>query len=169
MKGFTTVLIVIAAFMGVAFMAPTKFGHINSSELIGLMPETKTAQEELEAFIEEVKNQLDEMQVEYNVKLKDYQDNFEKMSDLQKETKEKELSDLQNRAYEFQNSVNQRVQQQQAKLFEPITKKAKDAIKKVGDANGYLYIFDISSGAVIYFSAESSDVTALVKKELGLQ
>ncbi len=169
MRRITTILIVFVALASIAFMAPTKFGHINSNELISLMPGTKTAQESLDTFMEEVRNQLDEMQVEYNVKLQEYQDNMETWTALTKENKEKELADLQQRAYEFQNSVNQRVQQEQTKLFEPVSKKAKDAIAKVGEANGFLYIFDVSGGAIIYFSKESQDILALVKKELAIQ
>jgi outer membrane protein len=169
MRRLATVLIVFAAIAGMAFVAPTKFGHVDSQELINAMPETKKAQTDLDAFIAEVKNQMDEMQVEYNQKAKEYQDKSATWTDLTKENKEKELSDLQQRAYDFQSSVNQRVQAQQAKLFEPIQKKAMDAIKKVGAANGFIYIFDSGSGAVVYFSSESQDVLPLVKKELAIQ
>ncbi len=168
MKNLSVVLVAIITFAGLAFMVPTKFGHIDSQALISSMSETKDAQKQLDAFMEEIRNSLDEMQVEYNQKLKDYQDNEANWTDLQKENKQKELADLQQRAYEFQQSVNQRVQQKQAELFDPIRKKAIDAIKKVGEQNGYIYIFDISGGALLYYSSASQDVLPLVKKELGI-
>lgn len=168
MKNLSVVLIAVIAFAGLAFIAPTKFGHIDSQALISSMQETKTAQAKLDSFMSEIRNQIDEMQVEYNQKLKDYQDKQATWSALTKENKEKELADLQQRAYEFQQSVNQRVQQKQAELFQPIKEKALKAIEKVGETNGFIYIFDTSGGALLYHSSVSQDVLPLAKKELGM-
>ncbi len=168
MKRFSVVLVAIIAFAGLAFVVPTKFGHIDSQALISNMSETKAAQAKLDSFMSEIKNQIDEMQVEYNQKLKDYQDKKASWTDLTKENKEKELSDLQQRAYDFQQSVNQRVQKKQAELFEPIKTKALNAIKKVGETNNFLYIFDTSGGMLLYHSSASQDVLPMVKKELGM-
>jgi outer membrane protein len=50
-------------------------------------------------------------------------------------------------------------------LVEKITK----AIKEVGAAGGYLYIFDTSSGIPYISETLSTDVTAAVKTKLGIQ
>ena len=39
MKRIVTLLVVITCVLGTAFAQTLKFGHINSQELIGLMPE----------------------------------------------------------------------------------------------------------------------------------
>jgi outer membrane protein len=42
-------------------------------------------------------------------------------------------------------------------------------IKDVGEENGYLYVFDLSRGTIIYFSEQSEDILQLVIKKLGLE
>jgi Skp family chaperone for outer membrane proteins len=42
-------------------------------------------------------------------------------------------------------------------------------VKKIGEAGGYVYIVDISTGAVSFVNpALSTDITAQLKKELGI-
>ena len=52
-------------------------------------------------------------------------------------------------------------------MFKPILKRIDTAIKAVAKEYGYFYIFDSSSG-VLLFVPESRDVTNLVKKKLGM-
>ena len=52
--------------------------------------------------------------------------------------------------------------------MKPIVDKANATIQKVAKTNGFIYVFDISTGAVTYFSDQSIDILPLVKKELGL-
>ena len=75
---------------------------------------------------------------------------------------------MQQRAQEFEQTAQQDYQKQQADLMKPIIDKANATIQKVAKANGFIYIFDVSTGSVAYFSDQSIDVLPLVKKELGL-
>jgi len=52
--------------------------------------------------------------------------------------------------------------------MKPVIEKADSAIKKVAKANGFTYIFDTSTGVILYFSEQSVDIGPLVKKELGI-
>ncbi|NQU81339.1 MAG: OmpH family outer membrane protein, partial [Bacteroidetes bacterium] len=70
---------------------------------------------------------------------------------------------------EFTNNAQQELQQQEAQLIQPIVMKAENAIKDVAKENGFTYIFDLSRGAVIYFSEQSEDILPLVIKKLGLE
>ena len=59
------------------------------------------------------------------------------------------------------------MQKKQAELFEPVHKKAQDAINKIAKAAGYLAVFE--SGTLVYFdAAQLVDIAPLVKKELGI-
>jgi outer membrane protein len=50
-----------------------------------------------------------------------------------------------------------------------IVEKVMAAVKKIGEAGGYVYIVDISSGAISFVNpALSTDITAQLKKELGI-
>lgn len=62
------------------------------------------------------------------------------------------------------------MQEKQVTLFTPITEKADKAIRDIGKENGFLYVFDISAGQLIYFDeSKSTNVLPLAKAKLGLK
>ena len=66
---------------------------------------------------------------------------------------------------------NQALQKASAEKMQAISSKVLDAVKSVGQAGGYVYIFQIGINEVIpYISTTlSTDVTAQVKAKLGLK
>ncbi len=145
-----------------------KIGYIDSNEILSLMPETDSLQKELKAYADNLQKQLADMMQEYQTKAQDYQNNMATMSDLIRQTKEKEIGDLQKRIQQFQNSADQDLQKKQNDLFNPVIKKVKDAIRAVGAENHYNYILDIAQGVVLYYDNGES-VLPLVKKKLGIK
>ena len=145
-----------------------KFGHINSQELLMSMPERDSSETKLKKVAKDLQEQIETLQVEFNKKYQDYLQKKATFSDAIREMKEKELSDLQQRSQEFEQTAQQDYQKQQADLMKPIVDKANAAIQKVAKANGFIFVFDVSTGAVAYFSDQSIDVLPLVKKELGI-
>lgn len=148
-------------------IAQVKFGHINTSELVLLMPETKVADESLKKYNEELTAAVTTMYEEYRKKVKNFQDNVDKLSDVQKELITNEVTDLQARIEEFQQSAQEKLSKKREDVYGPILKKAEDAIKAVAQEGKYAYIFDSSTGALVY-SNPSDDVLELVKKKLGI-
>ena len=65
-------------------------------------------------------------------------------------------------------NAQQDYQTTERELFQPIIDKAKNAIDEVAKENGYTYVIDSGSGALIYFSDTSDDLFDLVKAKLGL-
>lgn len=155
------------------FFAPTansqnmKIGHINSAEILSLMPESKTADQDLQKFGQSLEGQLKTMGAEYQSKLQEYQSKESLMAEAIKQTKEKEIVDLQNRIQEFQQTAQESIQKKKEELYTPILKKAEDAINEVAKENGYNYILDSSLGVVL-FKQDANDIAPLVKKRLGL-
>jgi len=146
-----------------------KFGHINSQDLLTAMPERDSAQVVLENYAQKLEDQLDVMNVEYNKKLQEYMAERDNLSQLIRETKEQDLTDMQQRIQRFQNTAQQDMQMKQAEVMQPIVEKAQNAIKEVAESNNYTYIFDLAGGAVLYFSDDSEDILPLVKAKLGIQ
>jgi outer membrane protein len=166
-KGFL-LLAVALLFAGAGFAQGTlKIGYIDSGKLMNEMPETDTAQVKLKQFEQTMQSQLQTMGQEYKNKVQAYQNNVGTMSDLIRQTKEKEIGDLQQRIQAFQSSAQDAIQQKQQALYQPIIKKVKDAIDAVGKEYHYTYILDVSQGLVLYYNGD--DVTPLVKKKLGLK
>ena len=159
-------LVVLFASFGYA-QTNLKLGHIDSNEILALMPETDSLQNELKNYAEYLDQQMNTMAMEYQSKITDYQENVATMSDLIRQTKEKEITDLQARIQAFQQSADQDLSTKQAELFNPLIEKVKNAINEVGRENGYTYILDVGAGAVVFFEG-GDDVLPLVKKKLGI-
>ena len=164
-------VIIVIALAGQSAMAQNfKFGHINSDELIQTMPEYDSATVKLEKFRKELVNALELMSVELNTKNDTYQKESKLLSDIVKQTKEQELIDMDKRIKDFQNNAQTQLQSKQTEVFQPIYAKVDKAIKDVGKENGFLYVFDVAKGALLYFDeAKSINVLPLVKTKLGLK
>lgn len=162
-------LILIAAVLGVSTVSAQKFARINVQEVVMAMPEFEEAQKNLEAFGKDLNEQMEQIQVEFNNKLADFQKNQATMAASVKQMRQQELEQLQQRFSEFQQIAQQDFQKKQGELLEPVQKKAQDAVNKVAKANGYIVVFDISVPSLAYIDeVQTTDIAPLVKKELGI-
>ena len=148
-------------------IAQNKFGYIDSQELLMLMPERKTAETEVANFAKSLEAQLGAMTAEYQESVQEYQANEATYTDLVKQDKVAEITGLEQRIQSFQQNAQQSLQTKEQELLEPILAKARKAIEDVATEGKFTYIFDKSSGNILY-AKESENVIALVKKKLGL-
>ena len=169
MKKRIVLSLILACFFALSSFAQkvNKFGHINSAELLGLMPERKVAAAKMDTITKEMQKQLEEMMTEYKAKQDKYVKDQPTMSAPVKATKEEELQSIGTRIQSFQQTAQESIEEQQQKLMEPIISKAKKVIEVVAKENGYTYIFDTSLGSLLYWE-ESDNVLNLVKKKLNL-
>lgn len=149
--------------------AQPKFGYVNSQEIIFSMPDIADVQAKLEKLQKDIEEQLEIIQVEYNNLLVEYQKNAASYSDSIRQTKEQQLMSLQQRYEELGKAGSQDMQNEQAKLMQPVIEKARAAIDKVGAEGGYIAIFDMAAGSLAYFDkAQMVDIAPIVKMELGI-
>ena len=160
-------LLLIFSFLTLGSIAQNKFGHLDSQELLLLMPERKSAETELSNFAKSLDAQLASMGAEYQQMVQDYQSNEATYTDLVKQDKIKEVADLEQRIQAFQQNAQQSLQTKEKELLEPILKKIETAIDNVAKEGKYTYIFNKSGGTILY-AKDSEDVIGLVKKKLGL-
>lgn len=150
--------------------AAQKLGHINADQLLQEMPETQDAQAQLEAYGKQLEKDLTEMENELQSKMQKFQQDVEMMTKLNRETKSREIQELQNRIQEYSRKAQQDLQNKQVELLSPIIEKATNAVQKVAKANGFSYIMDSSqSKAVLIYVDGGIDIMPMVKKELGVQ
>ena len=161
--------IVLGVILGISTVSAQKFARINVQEIVMAMPEFDEAQKNLEAFGKDLNEQMEQIQVEFNNKLADFQKNQATMAASVKQMKQQELEQLQQRFSEFQQIAQQDFQKKEAELLEPVQKKAQEAINKIAKANGYIAVFNTGVPSLAYFDeAQLTDIAALVKKELGI-
>ena len=155
------------ALLTLCTFAQNKFGYIDSSELLSLMPEKKKAEGELQTFAKSLESQLGAMQAEYQASVQDYQANEATYDDLVKQDKISEITNLEQRIQAFQQNAQNALQKKEQELLEPILAKARTAIEDVAKEGKFTYIFDSSMGSILY-ADENENVMLLVKKKLGL-
>jgi outer membrane protein len=173
MRNFRTIL-AVATFMLIAGFTngqEAKFGHIDLQGLIQLMPERKTAEENYNKQVKELGDEYDAQQKELQDKYKDYIAKRDSLSDIVRTAKETEIQDMQQRIQNFQQVVQQQLQQKQTDMLKPIFQKAQKAVADVAKEKGLIYVFDVNGelGTVLYHSNESLDILPLVKVKLGLK
>ena len=168
-KGFIVVLIALLAFGGSAMAQKNiKLGHINSNDLMQIMPGRDTAMALLQKEVEDLQAEMEAMKKEYETRVNDYLAKKDQLSELIRKTKESDIQAMGARIEEFQANAQKLLEERQEALLKPIVDRAKAAIEEVGKETGYTYIFDAGVGAVLY-SQDSDDVMPLVKKKLGLK
>lgn len=163
----TIVMFVVAMSTTVFGQKAIKIGHINSNELLSAMPERAKIEKDIETYATDLRTTLETMRKEYDTKVKDFQGKQDVMTEVIKNSKIKEITDLEKRITEFQQTAEADLQKKQETLLQPVIDKAKEAITTVAKEGAYTYILDSSVGVVLY-SVEGDDIMALVKKKLGL-
>jgi outer membrane protein len=174
-KIFVTLLFIsVCLLSGNTFAQATiKLGHIDSQALLTAMPESDTAQKQYDRESAEAQKTLEEIQKEFNVKYEDYLKlrNDPSTSQLILSTKEEELTTLNQRLQNFQQTAQETLNNRRIELYNPIQEKALKAVQDVAAANGFTYVFDVAPGvgSVVYKSPDSQDIMPLVKAKLGLK
>jgi outer membrane protein len=167
-KVIVIMLALIAVSTGADAQKKQKFGHIYADSLMKMMPGYDSAVIRIRAYAGELNKTLEGMNQELQSKVADYQANVNNYTPLIKQTKEKEIQDIQSRVETFQSSADEDLQKKQNQLVKPMADKAKAAIEKVAKENGYTYIFDAGLG-VLLFADPTEDIMPLVKTELGIK
>lgn len=168
MKNVLKIAIVgVALVMSSFTTSAQKVAHINLDSLITLMPESKVAQQSVQDYAKQLEQQITAMQTELQSKYEVFQKDAPNMAPIVKDSKEKELNDLNQRITDFQQQAQADYQKKSTDLSKPVYEKAKKAIDQVAKDNGYKYVLDTSTGLVLY-SEPTDDIINLVIKKLGI-
>lgn len=162
-------LFVVALFVAFSVQSQAqtpKIGHINFDELVAQMPGQDSINKALENFVGGLESQVQAMQTELEAKYGDYQASQATMSEIIRQTKEKEIMDLQQRMEAFNQQAQYEIQNKQYELSQPLLNKAQKAIQDVAKENGFTYI--INGNVQILLYANGTDIMPLVKAKLGL-
>jgi len=162
--------ILFAAFLMLAPLSlmAQKFGHFNSAEIVSIMPEYIAAQNELQSLAKQYEDDLKLQQEELQKKSEAFQKEQANLLDNVRQRREAELQDLYQRILQSKQDNELAFQKAQAEKMQAISDKVTTAVKKIGDEGGYVYIMDTTMGVPYISTKLSIDVTADLKKALGL-
>lgn len=163
------VAFLLAGISSTSMAQSAKFGHVNATFVLSKMPEYKKAMRQLTKLDSTYNLELEKLAVEINKKVDDY--NRDTISpQLLKDVKAQEIQELQVRAQQFQQRIEQDITQQQQVLIRPISNKVINAINEVAEEEGLVYVFDVSAGNPVYVSEEKSlDLVPLLMEKFSIQ
>ena len=163
------ILCAICAICGFATANAQKFGHVNSQEIIQVMPEFTKARTDIEALTKQYEADLKSMQEELQKKSEAYEKEQATLPANIKQRRETELQEMYQKIQQSYQDNQQALAKEQNEKMQAITTKVLDAIKAVGQAGNYVYIMDLAAGIPYISTTLSTDVTADVKAKLGLK
>lgn len=160
-------LVAAMALISAVGFSQSKFAHVDLNTLVQLMPEMDAARVQMNASQQEAQETYQAMVEEFQTKYSQYQQKAATWTDTIRQSKEKELNDMDQRIQEFQASISQELQEQQNALLQPIYEKAQEVVTKLGKEGGYMYVSDATA---FYYVDESQsvDLTPAARKLLNI-
>ena len=152
-------LIAVMAVMSVAAGAQSlKWAYVDFNELVMLMPEMDEARATMDENAKTNEEILVAMYEEYQTKMTQYQQKAETWTPAIRESKEKEIMEIQSRFEQTQQSLQVELQQLQQNLQAPIYDKAQTTVSDLAKAKGVALVFEKSS--LLYLDpAQGIDLT----------
>jgi outer membrane protein len=167
MKQFLTILLISAGIFGFSTTTNAqKIGYISADEIIQLMPEAATVQQQLDQYQQSLYQNAQDKQNAFNESLQKFIKDSSTMSPSLKEVKR---GDLQKQSQELageQQKIQNDFEQKRQELSVPIQKKLQAAIEEVAKENGYTYVMPREALIVM---PTTNDLGPLVIKKLGLK
>jgi outer membrane protein len=161
-------LIAVMAVMSVAAGAQSlKWAYVDFNELVMLMPEMDEARATMDENAKTNEEILVAMYEEYQTKMTQYQQKAETWTPAIRESKEKEIMEIQDRFEHTQQSLQQEIQLLQQNLQAPIYEKAQTTVTELAKAQGIAFVFEKSS--LLYVDpAQGVDLTPEARKALNI-
>ncbi len=149
-------------------VAEIKIGYVDSNEIMSNFEEVRQVQVDLEKEQRRLENEFNNLVSQLDSLQQDYERQRLLMSEMRRQEKENEIINMKRSAEEFQLKKfgpEGEIYKKQNELLKPVLKKIDDAIQKVGSEQGYDFILDAMSGALLY-ALDSHNLTEDVMDEL---
>ena len=142
-----------------------KFGHVSPEEIMEGMPGFDTAQTAMIAYQTELQQEGQGMLKELQLKQQEYESAYNSYSPAVRQVKEDEIKAMYARIQEFSATIEESVENKKYELLIPFQTKILETIKEVAQEEKFTYIFN---KALLSYYAQGEDITAKVKKKLGI-
>lgn len=161
------IIIAAAALLMSSSLFAQKFGQVDFQSCVFLMDDIIEAQLQLQSVQKETQDTYNEMVKDYQAKAEAYQSKQATWTASIRESKARELGELEQRIQEFAQTSQQEMQQIQQNLMAPIVEKVQNAVDQVAKEGEFVVVFD--KGTVRYISeSQCTDITDTVRAKLGI-
>lgn len=143
-----------------------KIGHVNFQEIVQKHPDADSIRKILETEAKEMEDLYNEMLIEHESKLAEFEKEKSGYSEFVRSSKEKELIQMAQKIQTYNQTAEQQLQKRNMELIKPIYDRINVLIKEISDQNKFTYILDVGNGSVAYVSPDSQNITPLVIEKL---
>ncbi|MBK8721765.1 MAG: OmpH family outer membrane protein [Saprospiraceae bacterium] len=162
------IFLLLFTFLSISVFGQQKFGHLNTGNLLELMPESKSANEQLQVFQSQLSARGETMAKMLEDKIVRYNNEAPKMTPNDRQERETVLRKEQEELSAFSQEAKLKMEDKRRTLLQPIIIKIKDAVNAVAKENKYNFIFDVSAGNLLYVN-DSEDIISFVKMKLNIK
>tara|TARA_B100001029_G_C15000145_1_gene417571 strand:+ start:275 stop:802 length:528 start_codon:yes stop_codon:yes gene_type:complete len=148
--------------------AEIKIGYVDSNEIMSNFEEVRQVQVDLEKEQRKLESEFNNLVAQLDSLQQDYERQRLLMSESRRQEKENQIIRMKQNVEEFQLKKfgpEGEIYRKQNELLKPILSKVDAAIQKVGSEQGYDFILDAMSGALLY-ALDSHNLTEDVMDEL---
>ena len=169
MRNFSKYILALVLVGSVINVFGQKFGYVDTQSLLMDMPDVKEANSNIETFTTQLQKRGQDMvqSLQSKAQVLERKQAQGEISPQELEQEAQKLKDEETTIIKFEQESQQKILKKREDLLLPLRNRIQDAISEVASENGYAYIFDLSTGFVLY-ADQSTDVGALVKAKLGL-
>lgn len=147
-------------------LGQVKIGYMNSQEVLNQMPERSDVEQELNSFIQQKRQELQERTAAFQDSVATIQQNQGDLSEAQQQ----QLAQMEASLQQFQQGLQQQIQQRRSQLLQPLYEKMDQAIATVAENNDLDFVINEATSTgenVIYYSAsQESNITEEVLQQI---
>jgi outer membrane protein len=169
MKSISKILCFLILMVSIQILSAQKFSYVKTEEILQTLPEVKQANSELETYRNQLislgQKRVETLRSKYtDLQQKQAQGNI---SPVQLEQETNSLKEEEQQIVTFEQESQQKIMTKSEELLGPVRDKVQKAIDDVAKELNYTYVFDNSTGFILY-ADETADITPQVKAKLGL-
>lgn len=167
MKQFISSLFLLVFALTTGFSQ--EYGHVNFGNLLSAMPNTKSAETQLESYNQELIAAGEKMVKELQTEFRAVQADQENIAPVKLREYEMKFQQRQQEIVQYEQQISVKLEQKRQELLGPLIKQARDAIDAVAKEKGLKMVFDSSLFNALLFTEESTDLLPAVRAKLGIE
>lgn len=146
-----------------------KIGHLNTGNLMEILPEIKNADSLLTVYQDSLQKIEDDMIAAFEKEYTEFAQLAQagELTQITIKKKQEEFQAKEQQILELRKESQLNAMKKRQELMTPIMDKLQKAIDEVAKEGNFSYIMDVGSGSLLYAN-ESEDIEELVKKKLGV-
>lgn len=175
MKTFKVILLLgVAAAIGAAnaAAADVKIAYLDSQVILSKLKETKDVEAKLNELYKAWEKEAQAMKAEIDKKQEDFEAKSLMLTEKAKAERAQEIQTLLLQLRQFeQDKLGPEGEyfKERQRLLQPVIDKVQEMINKIGEEEGYDYIFDTANGNIVFAGKNQVNLTERIIQELEKQ